>query len=564
MGIYDGLVCPDDELSTLLQNEILLWGDKLPYIFRTNVPLYEINYNVQGTIRMKHITWWGLYDGKYHDKFSRSDIQYAKRIKFWVKFPPLVQFKDSCIVGDEGGEGEEGLTWVLRNHRVILLHVLEHHRMSNNSLWTLHGDIKCLTRLMKLFDLSFLQSGSDVVKGCGIYMKYCNIGECLNNHLVGEEEFNIISDIELNKMIDWEMILTLRDKLEQDWNNISRKNTIEAYDCNLNLVLLSIYTLAYPLRKEIMTLTIINDMALDNKKDDFLHLQTGVAFGTFVLNKAKKKHYTIHIRLNKKLTKLLKESIHFYPRKYLFTHKRNMTKAVSCETVSKRLSLMFSHLGKNVGVSSLRSSFVSWLYRSNASTAFKKQCALNMRTSMYAFDTFYRKISMSPELKKQIIKKEDDIDDITVNCFDEEGRIFIWDNEECGDCDISEMDPLIFGESGLLQSFRDFHIEDGGDRLGNWNKMKEKYEGDISIPVSIKIQSNYHKEYYKKNKAHICLLQKEWYVLNKETRYLKSILKRLNNDQDYLSRVKESTLEKWEIWFCLKTNMFVSELLASC
>eukprot|EP00960_Hanusia_phi_P060689 764584-Hanusia_phi.AAC.2 len=156
-------------------------------------------------------------------------------------------------------------------------------------------------------------------------MKYATLGEALQNYIIDLEEFNQVSNIEISRFIEYEKLLKIRDNLEQIWIRDMRN-----YSNHLDMLLLSMYVLTYPNRKEIMTLRIIKSEEEDDYKGDFVLINDDMKNGYYILNTIKKKHDRIKIKLSPQLTKLLKESIRIYPRKYVMTDVRDYTKMREC------------------------------------------------------------------------------------------------------------------------------------------------------------------------------------------------------------------------------------------
>lgn len=331
-----------DHIDELLRDELCLsYYENLPEIFRSETVLLDLERDENNVLpQINTISITDVKNGVYHDKMSHSDHMYANRIRFYVKFEFFYQYVDN----DE-------LTWIIYSNRYLLYKILQHHREKQNSLWSLYNDLKCITRISKI-----------VKEKYGIYKKFSKLTEALNSSLEYGEEFNKISEIEINRLIDWETILKIRDEIELKWRKEYeahlryRTDIKQIYTINLDLILLSMYTLACPNRKELMELRIIYDDNDDDKENDFLLIADKCKY---ILNKDKKKHSAITIDLSRKLSKLLIESVNLFPREYVFTNINVIEKPVKSATVSKRLSNMFSSLGKKIGVASLRSSFVS-------------------------------------------------------------------------------------------------------------------------------------------------------------------------------------------------------------
>lgn len=492
------MIVPNDLITFHLTQEQTLWKDKLPELFISNYLLQE-NPMLLITKLDKIIKLDELQNGKYHDNTSRSDKQYATRCKFYLKFSEFVCYKDY-----------PDLSWIYYNHRFLLYKILNYHRITNNSLWTVYNDIKCITRILKLFE-----------EDTGIYIKFTTLCTSLNNHLVNLEEFNTLSNIEINRMIDWETLLDFREQLEKRWREyITTIGIKKSYSYHLDMLLLSLYTLTYPNRKEIMTTSFISSFEDDNKCEDFIYINEKSRYGFFILNKSKKKHDRIVIKLSTYLTKLLKESLKLYPRKYVFTHINNLNKQTKDDTVSTRLRNLFRPINKVVGVSSIRSSYISWLYRTNVSTAFLRDVAINMRTSLYAFNAFYRKISMSPEYKNAIIKKE-------VNINHNDFRNFI-------DIENEPVDAILF---------------DDAFEIMNVPKLEEETPYQLNFINLGPWNCKYQYDYYEKNKEKMKLNSKKWYEKNKLSKYIKKILYNMNNDISFIRSIKYTTIMKWGLYF---------------
>lgn len=488
---------PDDWITESIRDIQLRLVDRTPDIFLQDRLLWEYSAIWIGN----PITYTDLLNGRYHDTTSHSDHQYARRTRFWTRFNELQQFHN-----------QENLNWIATYHRYILVYMLKHHVDVGNSLWTIYNDIKCLTRILNVMDVSEL------------HLKYNTLMEALHNHMVEHEQWNRLSDKELGRMIDYEKLQDLRDELETNWRNrmafVGKK---KSYKEHSNCILLSLYTLALPERKEALGLKIIWDWGHNDGKYDYLYMNNSTKQCWYVFNKYKKKHDKIVIQLSTKLSKLLFESLSIYPREYLFTYYNNLNKGVSCHTVSTRMNHLFKQtLNKSIGVSSLRSSYVSWLFRTNASTAYIKQCARDMRTSYYAFMSFYRKIVQSKELRKAVLKQEEDNDTMEYDL----STVIEVDNYRPG----VKIEP---------EDDRDHYVP-------SVPSVPTYYIPPTYYP------KRYHAEYYQKNKDKIKLYQKQYYEKhknnfnNKHVKNLQNILFRLNTGIQ--NTIYRKTMERYEIY----------------
>ena len=126
-----------------------------------------------------------------------------------------------------------------------------------------------------------------------------------------------------------------------------------------------------------------------------------------------------------------------------------------------------------------------------------------MRTSYYAFMSFYRKIVQSKELRIAVLKKEDDDMDVDYN----------------------------FPEVMEVDNYRpNIKIEPEDDNDGENNVMyvhNEKEKDYVVLNATSYHNKTYHKDYYKKNIVRLKLYQKEYYYQN----YVRQLLHRLNTGQ---------------------------------
>ena len=66
------------------------------------------------------------------------------------------------------------------------------------------------------------------------------------------DDNNILNENEEGQYIEWKYILQKQRELQEQFNAIINKQTKTAYNINLNLVLVSLYSLTPPLCQEVM------------------------------------------------------------------------------------------------------------------------------------------------------------------------------------------------------------------------------------------------------------------------------------------------------------------------
>jgi len=221
------------------------------------------------------------------------------------------------------------------------------------------------------------------------------------------------------------------------------------------------------------------------------------------LNEEKKRHDAIWFNLTDDapdLAKLLKQSYELYPREALFTHLKkypDVSKQATPQSLDDRITKIFAFTGKMVSVNTFRSSYVSYVNREaikngkQLTMKQKERLAFKMRTSVKYLDSAYLKIF--PMLKEEIKFKEDKAD------------IPIDDRQE-----EAEVEKLPAYSRQLIRK----------------------------------------KRYYDSNKENVLQKQKEY----KDSRpvYDKSrvrMLHFLNNDPNYLDKMKQTTKDKYNFKF---------------
>ena len=163
-----------------------------------------------------------------------------------------------------------------------------------------------------------------------------------------------------------------------------------------------------------------------------------------------------------------------------------MKKPISVHGLSKRLTKLFSFTGKNAGVNSIRSSYLTYQSeQKRLSVADKKKLATLMRTRKDKIDANYIKILPKSD-KKELI------DEINQH------------------------------------------------KISSKPRVANTYEKQLLR----------NKDYYNKNKEAIIERVKQNYQ-QRDKAYLarKKILYYLNNDENYRNRVKQETLDKYNITY---------------
>lgn len=393
-NIYKELVYAKSDLTDKIKK--LIDGfpvNFLPQLWKGLVPLYDY----KKSIKMKpDILLSKLTKGDYHTKSSKSDIKHSKTIKTVIKNFPY--FKN--YTGND-------LTYFITNHLNYLYDTLNHIFTKKLSIPTFKSYIDTLLRIMAV---SFINP-----KNNPIYIKYATLSKSLGNQQEKLDDDNVLNENEATRYIDWQIVLKKQKDLYDIFNKIENKNTKEAYNINLDLILISLYTLIPVLRREIFNLE-FNSNDGDKSKDYVLFKRDEVKLD---LNLNKKRHDPITFELEGELKSILQQSYQLYRRKYLFTDYRkypNFDGKLTEATVSTRLRKLFISYGVNIGPSILRASFMSnWFLKNpNFTNTELKAISIKMRTSPKYLLSSYKKVISEPAkiINENIEIKQEVIEDI--------------------------------------------------------------------------------------------------------------------------------------------------------
>jgi hypothetical protein len=361
------MVSPDDDLKNKLNNIIDKYGDRLQdaYSFHNDI----VNLDIKNKEQPKLISYNKLKNGDYHTPTSKSDKNIAKNIKTIVNnLPSFKQYKDV-----------DNLNWIIDNHRLLLLEILEYHYNNNNSLATIKTNINVLCRII----------GLSYNKQYPLYIKYTTILLDLGKVIDENEGKNALNDNEKGRFIDWNIVLREQKIIESKFNALQNKLSKDAYDLNQDLLLISLYTLIPPLRAEIKTLKFTS-----SREDvgDWVYFYNNDVY--LELNEIKKRHDYIRLELPEHLANILKESYKLYNRDAVFTLKGkypDVSKQASVASLDDRLAKMFYKYGVKIGSSILRSSFVSHIFKKHLTYNEKMEIARKMRTSFKQLHLSYNK-----------------------------------------------------------------------------------------------------------------------------------------------------------------------------
>lgn len=451
----------------------------LPDLFKGLVPLFieKEPINIKTKVLLTK-----LKNGDYHTKTSKSDKNKASVISSALKNFPF--FKDYK---------EDDLTYIIKNHLHYLHDTLNHIYTKKLSISTLMNYIYGLLRVMNI--------AFNNPKKHPLYIKYGTLSRSTRLQQEKLDDDNILNENESTRFIDWKVVLNKQKELYETFNKIKNKNTKQAYDINLDLILLSLYTLIPVLRREVLTLE-FNENTGDKTKDYIIFKRDEVILD---LNLNKKQHNPIQFTLEGELASILKQSYKLYPRTYLFTDYRKYPKydnKLKEASVANRLRKIFIKYSVNVGPSILRSSYISNYFEINPQFSMTelKKISLKMRTSTKYLLSSYKKVISQPAV---IVNEPDE-----VRVKVEENNVEVRDNIDRTHIQKIVEDPYIKGNEML----------------------KKKYHNDIVYRKKVLQQQQ---EYKKKVGA---------FEIQK-----RKIISMLRNSPEYRKRIKPPTLLRYNI-----------------
>jgi len=374
--IYKDLYVDLNEfLTKLIRLTIQEFPDNfLPPIFKGSVPIYieKTPPVIKQTVLLSK-----LLNGDYQTAGSKSDKGIANGIKTLLKIPELQKYNN------------DDLTEFVKNHREVFYHILLKSKNEKLSLPTLKG---YLVKLMRVLFLAFK------TKNTPVYIKYASIMKEMMSATQQIDDKNELNENEKTRFLDWETILYEQKFFANEFRGTVNKKTVKAYNLNLDLVLLSLYTLTPPLRREVFHLQFKQQG--DTVEHDYVNVRKNDV--RLELNLDKKRHDPIEIECSKELADILRESYELYPRKYLFTDARkypDMSKKLTEDTVANRLKKIFYKHNRNIGPSILRSSYATFRFdKANGRLPMTEvnEMARLMRTSAKYILSSYRKIIDNP------------------------------------------------------------------------------------------------------------------------------------------------------------------------
>ena len=356
-------------------SEIISWNEGIQYL-DFNPPLAIRQTSLQAFKR-------GDYKAINTDKPNSiiTEKTYSDRLSFFIRtFEPFKQFKDY-----------DDFTWVLMYNRNLFYEILKYHNDKGNQISSVNNDLKTLIRALKII---LINPDKEEIR-----WKFSALQVAIGDIERLKDDLNQISSVnELKSFIPYEELLDVVDNMEQKYNNTVarlpdsirtdyRKHPNDVVFLNQLLIAVAIMVWDYPSRLDKYEMMIIDNDT--NLQEDKCYILTTNPL-TFIFNNDKKHHKPLRYKLNaqpilglnKRLNKLIIDSLIKYPRKTLFfkkdTWSNQLLTPVNESTVSGWIKDLIPNKSLNIGT--FRSSFVSYYYPKSNNQA-KTIIYKRMRTS---------------------------------------------------------------------------------------------------------------------------------------------------------------------------------------
>ena len=321
------------------------------------------------------------------DNTKRTETTYINVYKSWI---------NNIFINQKNSNTME---WFIINQSEVLLKLLEYRNKNNQSLETLRKDINLLLKFLKIAT----GERSEIVK------KYKCLQASLSKMSETSEKQNILNEQELKSFVPYQELLKIRQKLYNEWENNYENTALNKYKKpllriqNIKSLLLSMYTLLPPMRNEIMNLEVVTSEKEGQTKKAAIFIKDSKNIFLY-FNEKKKAHKPISFNINDPVIKSYSkenvdllinniiESLLEYPRLFLFINSTND------KYTEKGLQKMLYELlnDKNIGVNSLRSSYVSY-YLDKVNKNQLDRIAFIMRTStQMLYNNYFKAVDNTP------------------------------------------------------------------------------------------------------------------------------------------------------------------------
>lgn len=441
-------------------------------------------------IPLKEVLYSKFKNGDYETGKSKSDanVYIDKLNKIMNNYPSFKKYKP-----------QDDLSWVVRENRLLLCEMLEYAIPRGLQLPSIEGELVAIMRVC------LLALGT---KQHPLYIKLQTmLSEMRKNFRTdeGENDFNE-SELKRGGLIPWHIVTDKQKELEYNFNRISNKRTRDGYFLNQDLVLLSLYSLIPPLRNEPKT---IEFTTTKQDKGNWIYIQNDKV--TLDLIEIKKRHESIELDLPEHLQKILRESYTLYPRQYAFTDSLkypDVSKKAALSTMNQRLENLFKDYKNPQGVqykvqaSMLRSSYVTFRLQKQLKYNQLLWIAKNMRTSVEMLQLHYFKIITQP---MDAIPAIVDIPDEYIQA--------------------------------PVQPAQPIQQQPEPAKKAAKPQQTDAYQKHLKAG----------RDYYKNNKDKILPGARKYRREHKKDDARRKILKFLNNDPTYKDRIKQTTVDKYDI-----------------
>jgi hypothetical protein len=462
--------------------------------------------------------------------------------------------------------------WIFNNYDKIFIYIIDNYSI----LTTRKSHIFALVTIMKKIIESNKYS-KNKKNTRFIYEKdeYSKLGTQINNEIIDKNNDNEMSEKRTINYVSYKKILKKRDEYEILFNKKKDDN-----DINIKYLILCLYTYHAPLRLNYLNCKLINKQSEKNEDDNYdskIYYEKNKMIFEIIHDKVIKSHTNNIIKFNKKMQKIIEESIKHYQRRYLLCSPNNNNKPMNKLYFNKMLKDIFD---KRVTVDIIRSSYVIYMFNKQISMNEKKKIAMKMRTSVEMLNENYFKITKNKDEDIMIDLEPENAPEITHENAPEithetapeithetapkikkniKKKIIIELEPECNEFKniiLKKDDEIKILKAELEKYEINFRVMEKYEnknkenvKENNKENVKENNKENVKEinKENVKTKNEINSEYYEKNKERIKEQIKTNYEKNREANLRRKILYNINNG--IIKTIKQENINKYNFIF---------------
>jgi hypothetical protein len=265
---------------------------------------------------------------------------------------------------------DENLNWIVDNHKLIYDFIKSNYSNKN----TVKSHILVLSQILKKKN-----------KELSSAEKYRKENVKLSKQVLSDAENQTMTEKREQNFVCYEDIVKARENFKQLFMKNPNDNKL-----NLTWVLLSLYTLIPPIRKEYDDMKISENVLESNI--NYLLINKDGMYIIIQDDKVSDSHEALITKLPNNLQSVIEKSLHHFPRDYILSKINNGKEPIKANGFDRLLHDAFPN--KNPGVDVLRSAYITHFYDKKISLRVKKELAKQMRHSVSTAEMMYKKVDI--------------------------------------------------------------------------------------------------------------------------------------------------------------------------